>query len=82
MLNQSSDVQVYTPNANQTQAAFFSQPMRTIILKQCMSLFAVRGVSLERPMAYRRNQPVHAELVVTIPQITQTIFLRGAQTTG
>ncbi|MBI1281777.1 MAG: SUMF1/EgtB/PvdO family nonheme iron enzyme [Anaerolineaceae bacterium] len=80
---QASDVQVYTPNANQVQAAFFSQPdendtSRTVYVAAFpLGAFLTRG-----QWRIVLNQPVHAEVVATMPPITLTIFLRGAQTTG
>ncbi len=80
---QSSDVQVYTPNANETQAALFSQPdendnSQTIYVAALpLGAFLTKG-----QWRIVLNQPIHAEVVVTMPAITQTIFLRGAQTTG
>ena len=79
----SEDVQVYTPNANAIQAAFFSQPddndnTRTVYVV-ALPLGAILSKGQWRIVV---NQPVHAELVITMPEITQTIFLRGAQSTG
>jgi formylglycine-generating enzyme required for sulfatase activity len=77
------DVQVYTPNANQVQAAFFSQPDENDNTKTVYVIALPFGAFLSKGQwRIVVNQPVHAELVVTIPPISQTIFLRGAQTTG
>ncbi len=78
-----NDVQVYTPNANAVQAAFFTQPdendnTRTVyVVALPLGAFLTKG-----QWRIVVNQPVHAEVVVQMPAITQTIFLRGAQSTG
>ncbi len=80
---QASDVQVYTPNANAVQAAFFSQPDENDNTKTVYVIALPLGAFLSKGQwRIVVNQPVHAELVVTMPAITQTIFFRGAQTSG
>ncbi len=80
---QASDVQVYTPNANAVQAAFFSQPDENDNTKTVYVIALPLGAFLSKGQwRIVVNQPVHAELVVTMPAVTQTIFFRGAQTSG
>ncbi len=80
---QASDVQVYAPNTNQTQAAFFSQPDENDTTQTVYVAALPLGAFLTQGQwRIVLNQPIHAELVVTMPAITLTIFLRGAQTTG
>jgi formylglycine-generating enzyme required for sulfatase activity len=80
---QQSDVQVYTPDAQATQAAFFSQPDENDNTKTVYVVALPLGAILSKGQwRIVVNQPVHVELVATMPQITQTIFFRGAQTSG
>ncbi|MEP6989151.1 MAG: SUMF1/EgtB/PvdO family nonheme iron enzyme, partial [Chloroflexota bacterium] len=77
------DVQVYMPNTEATQAVIFNQTDESNN-NQTTHVAALPLAAFLIPGQWRivLNQPIHAEVVVTIPAITQTIFLRGAQTTG
>ncbi len=77
------DVQVFAPNGNQTQVALFSLNDENndghLIYVAAVPLGAFLTPGQWHIALFN---PVQADLFVTLPRITQTIFLRGTLSTG
>lgn len=78
-----ADIRVYAPNGNRTGSAIytFTDPNDSSHITYVAAL-PLGAVLTPGDWRISISNPVQADLIITMPRITSTIFFRGALTTG